>query len=106
MTNNKEGNAEKFFKDFGKKVDRFVVELNEASDRLQKDFEGKFEDLKKSGENIKKEMKDKERWDEVEKSLKKVASELEKAFTAAFKKSKKSRPKKSRTAGSSKKKEE
>lgn len=86
MEKNKEGNAEKFFKDFGKKVDRFVVELNEANDRMQKEFEGKFEDLRESGERIKKEVKNKERWSEVEKSLKKAATELENAFKAAFKK--------------------
>lgn len=84
MQKNTEGNAEKFFKDFGKKVDQFVVELNEANDRLKKDFEGKFDDLKQSGERLKKEMKNKDRWNEVEKSLKKAASELEKAFKAAF----------------------
>jgi hypothetical protein len=95
MEKKKEGNAEKFLKDFGKKVDQFVVEMNEANDRLKKDFEGKFEDLKKAGDNLKKEAKNKERWNEVEKSLKKAASELEKAFKAAFKKkeTKKAKPK-------------
>ncbi len=86
MEKNTEGNAEKFFKDFGKKVDRFVVELNEANERMQKEFEGKFEDLRESGERIKKEVKNKERWNDVEKSLRKAASELENAFKAAFKK--------------------
>jgi len=85
MEKNKEGNAEKFFKDFGKKVDQFVVELNDANSRLRKDFEGKFEDLKKASDNLKKEVKNKERWNEVEKALKKASSELEKAFKAAFK---------------------
>lgn len=82
----KEGNAEKFFKDFGMKVDQFVVELNDANDRLRKDFEGKFEELKKSGETLKKEAKNKERWKEVETSMKKAGEELKKAFKAAFEK--------------------
>ncbi len=86
MEKKKEGNAEKFLKDFGKKVDQFVVELNDANDRLRKDFEVKFEELKKSGENLKKEAKNKERWKEVETSMKKAGQELKKAFAAAFEK--------------------
>lgn len=101
MAKNTEGNAEKFFKEFGKRVDQFVVELNEANERLQKDFEGKFDDLKKSGENLKKEIKNKERWAEVEKSLKKAASELENAFKAAFKKPQKTKAKKTKAKKSS-----
>ena len=81
-----EGEAEKFFKDFGKKIDLFVEELNEANTRLKSDFEEKLTDLKKSGERLKKEVKNKERWNEVEASLKKAGKELENAFTAAFKK--------------------
>jgi hypothetical protein len=86
MAKKKEGNAEKFLKDFGKKVDLFVVELNDANDRLRKDFEVKYEELKKSGENLKKEAKNKERWKEVESSMKKAGQELKKAFKAAFEK--------------------
>jgi len=81
-----EGDAEKFFKDFGKKIDLFVTELNEANSRLKMDFEEKLSDLKKSGERLKKEVKNKERWNEVEASLKKAGKELENAFAAAFKK--------------------
>ena len=88
MKKKKEGNAEKFFKDFGKKVDQFIVELNEANDRLKKDFEDKFEDLKKTKDNLNKKVKNKERWKEVEHSLKKAGSELENAFKAAFRKQK------------------
>ena len=109
MERKTEGNAEKFFKDFGKKVDQFVIELNEANERLKRDFEGKYKDLKKSGENIKKEVKNKDRWKEVEQSLKKASGELENAFKAAFKKkaSKKTKPKaksktKAKTASKSK----
>ena len=81
-----EGDAEKFFKDFGKRIDSFVTELNEANSRLKKDFEEKLTDLKETGERLKKELKNKKRWDEVETSLKKAGKELENAFTAAFKK--------------------
>lgn len=80
------GKAEKLFKNFGKKVDQFMVELNEASDRLHKEFEGRFEELKDSAEKLKNEAKNKERWKEVEQSLKKAGDELNKAVKAAFKK--------------------
>ena len=39
MEDNNQGTSEKAFKNFGKKVDGFVGELNEASERLQKEFE-------------------------------------------------------------------
>lgn len=80
------GKAENLFKNFGKKVDQFVVELNEAGDRLGKEFEGRFEELKDSAEKLKNEAKNKERWKEVEDSLKKAGDELNRAFKAAFKK--------------------
>ena len=80
------GKAEKLFKNFGKKVDQFVVELNEAGDRLHKEFEGRFEELKDSAEKLRKEAKNKDRWKEVEESLKKAGSELNRAMKAAFKK--------------------
>lgn len=86
MEPNQEGKSEKFFKEFGKKMDQFLVELKDAGDRAQGDFQKKFEELKKAGENLKKEAKNKERWKEVEASLKKAGSELENAFKAAFKK--------------------
>ena len=85
MDEKKEGNAEKTFKGFGKKVDSFLEELNEAGGKLQKEFEAKFEELKVSAEKLKKEAENKERWKEVEDSLKKVSDELGKAFKAAFK---------------------
>lgn len=80
------GKAEKLFKNFGKKVDEFMVELNEAGDRLHKEFEGRFEELKDSAEKLRKEAKNKERWKEVEDSLKKAGEELNRAVKAAFKK--------------------
>lgn len=81
-----EGKAEKSFKSFGKKVDQFVAELNEAAVKLEKEFEEKYNELKVSAEKLKKEAEDKERWKEVESNLKKAGEELKNAFSAAFKK--------------------
>ncbi len=87
MENTEEkGKAENVFKNFGKRIDEFVVELNEAGDRLQKEFKDRFEELKDSAEKLKDEAKNKERWKEVEVSLKKASDELGNAFKAAFKK--------------------
>jgi len=84
MENQDEGKAEKTFKNFGRKVDDFIVELNEAADKLKKEFDEKYEELKVSAEKLKKEAEDKERWKEVEQNLKKAGEELGNAFKAAF----------------------
>ena len=84
----KEGRNEKTFKSFGKKVDDFVVELNEAGEKLQKEFQERFEELKNTGERLKKEAENSDRWKEVEQSLKRAGDELGKAFKAAFSKNK------------------
>jgi hypothetical protein len=63
-----------------------VVELNEAAERLEKEFNEKYEELKHSAEKLRKEAENKERWKEVEASLKKAGDELKSAFNAAFKK--------------------
>jgi lysyl-tRNA synthetase class I len=86
MEINEEGKAEKFFKDFGKKLDQFLVELKEAGTRAEADMQQKYEELKVAAEKIKKEAENKERWKEVENSLKKAGVELENAFKSAFKK--------------------
>jgi C4-dicarboxylate-specific signal transduction histidine kinase len=80
------GKAEKLFKNFGKKVDAFMEELNEAGGRLNKEFESRYEELKDSAQKLKNEAKNKERWKEVEDSLKKAGDELNRAVKAAFKK--------------------
>lgn len=85
MSDGKEGNNEKAFKGFGKKVDDFVVEFNEAAEKLKKEFQTKFEELKVSAEKFKNEAENKERWKEVEDSLKKAGDEFANAFKAAFK---------------------
>jgi lysyl-tRNA synthetase class I len=87
METNQEGKAEKFFKDFGKKMDQFLVELKDAGTRVEADMQDKYEELKVAAEKLKKEAENKERWKEVENSLKKAGSELENAFKTAFKKS-------------------
>jgi hypothetical protein len=81
-----EGKAEKTFKNFGKKVDQFMVELTEAAGKLEKEFQQKYEELKISAEKAKKEAENKERWKEVEHSLKKAGEELKNAFNSAFRK--------------------
>jgi phosphoglycerate-specific signal transduction histidine kinase len=85
-TNEESGKAEKLFKSFGKRVDQFMVELNEAGGKLSKEFESRYEELKDSAEKLKKEASNKERWKEVEASLKKAGEELNRAAKAAFKK--------------------
>ena len=86
METNDQGKNEKTFNNFGKKIDDFMTELNEAGDRLQKEFHLKYEELKVSAEKMRNDAENKERWREVEDSLKKAGDELGRAFKAAFKK--------------------
>jgi hypothetical protein len=86
MEPNNEGKAEKNFKSFGKKVDGFVSEFQEAADKMEKEFREKFEELKVAADKVKKEAENKERWQEVEENLKKAADEVANAFRAAFRK--------------------
>lgn len=86
MTEQNQGKTEKVFSNFGKKVDNFLEELDEASERLRKEFQEKYNDLKKTAEKVKEETSSKERWKEVEDSLRKAGEELGKAFRTAFSK--------------------
>ena len=86
METQDEGKAEKHFKNFGKKVDGFMAEFKEATEKLEKEFQEKFEELKVSAEKLKKEAENKERWKEVEENLKRAGDEVASAFKAAFKK--------------------
>ena len=86
METNDQGKNEKTFNNFGKKIDDFMAELNEAGERLQKEFHLKYEELKVSAEKMRNDSENKERWREVEASLKKAGDELGNAFKAAFKK--------------------
>ena len=88
-----EGKAEKTLKDFGKRIDSFMEELNEASSNLKDEFSGRFDELKKSKDSLSNEFrsfkeKNQDKWDEVETSLEKAGEELKNAFQAAFKKQK------------------
>ena len=86
METTNEGRAEKAFKNFGKKVDEFLADLDDAGEKFQKEFNEKYEELKVSAEKLRKESENKERWKEVEDSLKKAGDELSRAFKAAFRK--------------------
>ncbi len=86
MEESKNASAEKFFKDFGKKMDQFAQELKEAGSRAEVDLQKKFEEVKAAAQKLRTEAQKKERWQEVEASLKKAGEELENAFKAAFKK--------------------
>jgi ElaB/YqjD/DUF883 family membrane-anchored ribosome-binding protein len=86
METNESGKAEKNFQNFGKKIDGFVHEFQEAAEKLEKEFREKFAELRESAEKIKKEAENRERWQEVEANLKKAGDEVANAFRAAFKK--------------------
>lgn len=86
MEEKESGKAEKFFKEFGKRLDQFMVEAKDAGTRIEADMQGKYEELKVAAAKIKKEAESKERWKEVEDGLKKAGEELERAMKAAFKK--------------------
>ncbi len=83
---NQEGAGEKFFKEFGKKLDQFLVEAKDAGTRVEADLKKKFEELKVAADKLKNDAENKERWKEVEASLKKAGEELNNAVKAAFKK--------------------
>lgn len=86
MEEKQEGKAEKFFKDFGKKLDNFVAEVKDAGNRAEADAQKKYEELKEAAARFKREAQNKERWKEVEDGLKKAGEEMERAMKAAFKK--------------------
>ena len=86
MEEKQEGKAEKFFKEFGKKLDKFLVEVRQAGSRAEADAQKKYQDLREAAERFKREAKNKDRWQEVEDSLNKAGEEMERAFKAAFKK--------------------
>ena len=86
MEENQEGKSEKAFKNFGKKVDSFVDELHEASERLEQEFKQKFEELKVAADKLKKQAENEERWKEVDSSLRKAGEEFGNAVKAIFSK--------------------
>ncbi len=86
MSDENKSKADGMFANFGKRVDQFLDELDEAGEKLRTEFQGKYDELKDAAEKIKQESKNKERWKEVEESLTRAGEELKKAFEAAFKK--------------------
>ena len=65
------GKAEKLLKDLGRKIDNFMVEIDDATENLQGEFKQRFEELKKSKDSLGKDFKDfkdknKGKWEEVE----------------------------------------
>lgn len=86
MESSEEGKAEKFLRDFGKRIDQFIVEAKDASSRVEADMNEKYEELKTAAERMKQQVENKERWREVEANLKRAGQELENAFRSAFKK--------------------
>ncbi|CAN5331046.1 hypothetical protein BH09BAC3_BH09BAC3_29010 [soil metagenome] len=84
-TKNDPGKAERFMKEFGKKLDIFFAEAKDASVRVEADLKKKYDELKDSAEKIKNDSNNKEKWKEVEDSLKKAGEELARAAKAAFK---------------------
>lgn len=88
MSTDNDQKAERAFSAFGRRVDEFMDELREASEKLEKEFREKYEELKEAAEKTKKEAENNERWKEVEVSLRKAGDELSNAFRAAFSKRK------------------
>ena len=86
MEMNTEGNAERFFKEFGRKLDQFMIELKDAGNRVEADLRNKFVELKMAADKLNAEAENKKRWKEVEESLKKAGREMENAFREVFKK--------------------
>ncbi len=85
MESSEEGNAEKFFKDFGKKLDQFLVELKDVGNRMETDLREKYEELRTEAHKFN-DPENKKRWQDVETSLKKAGKELEDALRNVFKK--------------------
>lgn len=84
-----EGRAEKLLKDFGKRIDKFVSELDDATDNLQDEFKKRYDELLKSKDNLQGEFNsfkenNKDKWEEVETNLENAGQELKNAFKTAF----------------------
>jgi len=89
MGRNPEGNAEKMFKRFGKNVDSFITELNDASSNNSVEFKERLDELKKTKDTLGdkfKEFKDenKDKWDDVQTELERAGQEFKKAVNNLF----------------------
>ena len=84
-----EGQAEKMFKRFGKNVDTFIAELNDAKGNTSEEFQSRLEELKKSKDSLGEKFKDfreenKDKWDDVQSELERAGEEFKKAVNNLF----------------------
>jgi phage host-nuclease inhibitor protein Gam len=84
-----EGQAEKMFKRFGKNVDTFIAELNDAKGNTSEEFQSRLEELKRSKDSLGEKFKDfreenKDKWDEVQSELERAGQEFKKAVNNLF----------------------
>ncbi|MEN8247698.1 MAG: hypothetical protein ABFS32_02100 [Bacteroidota bacterium] len=89
MGRNPEGNAEKMFKNFGKKVDSFILELKEAKGNSSEEFQQRLDELKKSKDSLEEKFKEfreenKDKWDDVQSELERAGQEFKKAVNNLF----------------------
>lgn len=86
-----EGKAEKMFKNLGKKVDKLLVDIDDAKGKAKVEYADQIDELKKNGQQLKTELgnfKDKhqDKLDDIEEKLEKVTKDVKKAFESAFSK--------------------
>ena len=84
-----EGNAEKMFKNFGKKVDSFIIELKDAKENSGEEFQQRLDELKKSKDSLEEKFNDfrennKDKWEEVQTELERAGQEFKKAVNNLF----------------------
>lgn len=89
MGRNPEGNAEKMFKTFGKKVDSFISELSEAKENGGDEFKNRLDELKKSKDTLEEKFQDfreenKDKWEDVQSELERAGQEFKKAVNNLF----------------------
>ncbi|HHL52691.1 MAG TPA: hypothetical protein ENJ39_04890 [Flammeovirgaceae bacterium] len=80
-----EGQAEKMFKEFGKKVDSFIAELNDVKENASDEFKSRLKELERSKESLEERFKEfkennKDKWEEVQSDLERAAREFKKAI--------------------------
>jgi hypothetical protein len=80
MEENDEGKAEKFFKEFGKKLDSFMVRSKRCWNPCRGGHEGEYEELKVAAEKFKKKLKQRSLERSGSESLKKAGEELNNAL--------------------------
>ncbi|UII23223.1 hypothetical protein [Fulvivirga ligni] len=93
MKTEQQGRAEKMFQDIGKGIDGLIEDLHKAKERAKVEYADEINELKRSGDKLNEEINNfrnnnKDKFDDVEKSLQKAAHELRNAFETMFKKKK------------------